>query len=228
MKKRLSLRNQRRRMKSNLVTSLKQLTTKRMLVYINYEPAFAVYTGEIKKFGIKEGDYIQDEIYQDIISTLSKRATVRAMNLLKTKDYTRAELAKKLYGSYYPEEAVSSAFEYIDRYGYLDDYRYAFNYIVSKSATKSRKQIVISLKDKGIDKQLIEQACDEIYASDDDNDIELDTIIKQLEKKLLKFNIDKLTYEDKQKLLSYFYRKGFSVDKARKALDIVVDAHYNN
>ena len=35
-----------------IVTSIKELTKKRRLVYINYEPAFALYAAELRKFGI--------------------------------------------------------------------------------------------------------------------------------------------------------------------------------
>ena len=32
-----------------IVTSIKELTKKRRLVYINYEPAFALYAAELRK-----------------------------------------------------------------------------------------------------------------------------------------------------------------------------------
>ena len=34
-----------------IVTSIKELTKKRMLVYINYEPAFALYAAESREVG---------------------------------------------------------------------------------------------------------------------------------------------------------------------------------
>ena len=69
-----------------IVTSIKELTKKRRLVYINYEPAFAVYTAELRKFGIKDGESLRKELYDSLIDdVLSKRATVRAMALLDRK-----------------------------------------------------------------------------------------------------------------------------------------------
>ena len=50
-----------------IVTSIKELTKKRRLVYINYEPAFAVYTAELRKFGIKDGESVTKELYDSLI-----------------------------------------------------------------------------------------------------------------------------------------------------------------
>ena len=80
-----------------IVTSIKELTKKRRLVYINYEPAFALYVAELRKFGIKDGESVRKEAYDSLIDdVLSKRATVRAMALLKNKDYTGKGLEDKL------------------------------------------------------------------------------------------------------------------------------------
>ena len=46
-----------------IVTSIKELTKKRRLVYINYEPAFALYAAELRKFGIKDGESVRKEAH---------------------------------------------------------------------------------------------------------------------------------------------------------------------
>lgn len=207
------------------VTLVKQLTAKRKLVYINYEPAFALYTSELRKFEIKEQETVTEDTYNEIISVLSKRAAVRAMNLLKSKDYSKAELVRKLNDGHYPEEAVEYAISYVESYGYIDDYRYASNYVAFKADVKSRKQITCHLREKGIASDIIENVCQEYYQ--DNENAEFDNIVAGFEKKLLKFT-EEPSYEDKQKLLGYYYRKGFPTDTIRKALDIVVDKLYNN
>lgn len=82
-----------------LVTSIEEIkhsyTNKKKLVYINYEPAFALYNKELKTYSVKENETISEQDYSNIVQMLSKRATVRAMNLLKSKDYTKKELVSK-------------------------------------------------------------------------------------------------------------------------------------
>ena len=97
------------------VTSIKEITSKRRAVYVDYEHVFALYAAELRKFGIKEQSYISEDVYDEIMTVLSKRAVIRGMNLLKNKDYTRAEFIKKLKDGYYPDKAVDAALEYIDR-----------------------------------------------------------------------------------------------------------------
>ena len=50
---------------------------------------------------------------------LSKRATVRAMALLKNKDYTRKGLEDKLRDGYYPDTCIDYALEYVTRFDIL-------------------------------------------------------------------------------------------------------------
>lgn len=205
-----------------LVTSFKDLTKKRRLIYVNYEPAFALYNTEIKRFNIIVDSYISEDMYEEIITILNKRATIRAMSLLKDKDYTRKGLINKLKEGFYPEESIETAINYIDKYGYLDDRRYASNYIYFKANTKTRKQIELKLMEKGISKDIIEEVCEEYYSNN--SDVELRQAKEYVKKKC--DNIDNLDFKERQKIKSFLFRKGFKMDVINKALDIVDDDEY--
>lgn len=209
-----------------VVTAVKELTTKRRLVHINYEPAFALYAGEIRKYKIAEQKVLGQSCYEEILCVLSKRAVVRAMNLLKSKDYAETELVRKLKEGYYPAAAVEKALDYVKQYGYVNDSRYAANYVAFKADSKSRRQIEYFLAGKGIDRSLIEQTCNTYYETHAES--ELQQVVQQMEKKFSKNSEAALTYEQRQKILSYFYRKGFQTDVVKKALDIVVNARYSD
>ena len=206
-----------------LVTSIVEITNKRRLVYINYEPAFALYNTEIRKYDIKQDSSIDYEVYKDIVeNVLNKRATVRAMSLLKNKDYTEKELRDKLKDGYYPEESVNTALDYVKSFKYVDDYRYAYNYISFKSGVKSRKYIELKLKEKGIASKIISSVCEEYYS--DNSNVELEQVLEFLSNKC---SIDADSdYKEKQKVMAKLYRKGYSVDIINKALDIVVNDAY--
>ena len=160
------------------VTSIKEITSKRRAVYVDYEHVFALYAGELRKFGIKEQSYISEDVYDEIMTVLSKRAVIRGMNLLKNKDYTRAEFIKKLKDGYYPDKAVNAALEYIDRYGYIDDDRYngecELNQVVSlieKRTSKTdisrmdyneRQKLMAYLYRRGFNFDIINKAIDKV------------------------------------------------------------------
>lgn len=206
-----------------IITSIKELTKKRRLIYINYEPAFALYIGELRRFGIRDGEVLTQNNYDTLVyDVLKKRATIRAMSLLKDKDYTRKELQDKLRDGYYPESCIESAIEYVERYGYINDERYAENYVSFKASSKPRRQIEVKLKQKGIDSDTISRICDEFYTDNDNYELE------QAKNFVLKKNIDleNADYKEIQKIKAALFRKGFSFEVINKALDIVDDDYY--
>ena len=204
-----------------LVTDIKDITSKRRLVYINYEPAFGLYAGELITYDISIDKVIPQNVYDEIIKVLTKRATLRGVNLIKDKDYTEYELRQKLLKSYYPTEAVDAAIIYAINNKFIDDRRYAFNYVSFKAENKSRKYIENRLKIKGINDSLIEAACEEYYC--DNDNAELIQIEKLIKKKLSGKIASEITYEEKQKIFSYLYRKGYTIDCINKAFNEFLD-----
>ena len=204
-----------------LVTDIKDITSKRRLVYINYEPAFGLYAGELITYDISIDKVIPQNVYDEIIKVLTKRATLRGVNLIKDKDYTEYELRQKLLKSYYPTEAVDAAIIYAINNKFIDDRRYALNYVLFKAENKSRKYIENRLKVKGINDSLIEAACEEYYC--DNDNAELIQIEKLIKKKLSGKIASEITYEEKQKIFSYLYRKGYTIDCINKAFNEFLD-----
>lgn len=206
---------------TSIVNISKCSNNKKKLVYIDDEPAFALYNKELKEYNIKENEDISEQCYSDIVKMLSKRATVRAMNLLKTKDYTKKELMNKLKQSNYPEKSIQAALEYVQHFGYIDDERYVQNYISFKADKKSKKQMKQFLKEKGIDLEVIEKAFTIYY--DESPECELDLIINILKKKYGNIPAEEFDYNQKQKMMAYIYRKGFDIDTIHKAVDVFLD-----
>ena len=112
------------------ITKIEELSKNRSKVYIDQEFAFVLYKGELRLFGIKEDIPLPDDIYQKILTeVLPKRAKLRAMNLLQSRDYTKSGLAEKLRQGLYPEQVIETALDYVSSYHYIDDVRYAKSYI---------------------------------------------------------------------------------------------------
>jgi regulatory protein len=204
-----------------IVSELVPYDKKRTKVYIDGEYAFMLYKGEIRDQKIKVNEEITDETYDYIMNTvLSKRCKLRAMNLLQKKDYTEYKLREKLRDGQYPAAIIDIAVDYVKSYKYVDDERYARDYIKYYMDLRSKKRIMQDLTGKGIDKTLLNTVIEELY-EEADPDIELDQAIKLLKKK----NYDKSTADMacKQKLMGFLFRKGFSMDVIRKALALDTD-----
>jgi regulatory protein len=139
------------------------------------------------------------------------------MNLLKSRDYTEKALKRKLKDSMYPDEAIDNAVNYVKSYGYIDDCRYAENYIRSNKNIRSRKEIRIKLLERGITPDVIEAAFEE---EGDSGEEETELIKKIINKKLRSIDVSDPTA--RRRLIAQMYAKGFSAEKTEQILDEVL------
>lgn len=173
---------------------------------------FVLYKGEIQRLKLEAGVYLTDQQLQEIRDEiLVKRAKLRAMHLLEKRDYTQADLCRKLRENGYAEDVIREAITYVKSYHYVDDARYASVYIRARQNSKSRNQMRMELLQKGVDDELIRQALE-----DECGDSELELIERLLEKK--HYDPDMADQKEKQKVYQFLARKGFSGSDIRRAM----------
>ncbi len=196
------------------ITRIENYVSGRYKIYLNDEFAFVLYKGELTKYGIKEGNTIDEQTYDDIINNLlTKRAKLRAMNLLKSRDYTEKTLKNKLKDSCYPENVINRALEYVKSYGYVDDCRYAEDYVRLNSERSSAVIIKNKLMDKGISTDIIEAALRKEYDMANDE--------AKIKKLILKKcpNPGALSFEERNRIFAFVARKGYSFDIINSVLE---------
>ncbi len=204
-----------------VVTDLAELDKKRIKIFIDGEFAFVLYKGELRDYGIRVGQELSNTNYQDIIDVvLPKRCKLRAMNLLQKKDYTEKQLRDKLSEGLYPTEIVDDAIHYVKAYHYLDDERYARDYITYHMPIRSRNRIIQDLSGKGISKDIFMPIVEELYM-EEDSDIELDQIRKLLAKK--HYDPEQADFKEKQKIVAFLVRKGFQMADIKRTMDFEVE-----
>ena len=199
------------------ITDIVEFDKKRCKVFIDGEFSFLLYKGELRDFSIKTGANISDSTYKEIIEgVLYKRCKLRAMNLLQKKDYTEKQLRDKLAEGLYHNELIDDTISYVKMYKYLDDERYARDYIAYHMTTRSKNRIVQDLIKKGINKELLMPVLEEIY-SEDSGDVELEQVRALLDKK--HYDPEMYDFKEKQKLMAFLMRRGFQMSTIRKAMD---------
>lgn len=199
-----------------IVTQITELSKSRSKVYLDQEFAFVLYKGEMRSYQIYEGKELLEKDYQTIMQeVLPKRAKLRSMNLLKSREYTEEQLRRKLQEGFYPEEVIEEAIQYVASYRYIDDMRYAVNYITCYEKNKGRKRIEQELFDKGVSKEIIEKA----WAEWEENGG------KQEEQEMIKAVLKKKHYipsaadsKERQRMYAYLIRRGYSAEEVRKAI----------
>ena len=199
-----------------VITKVEEFTKNRSKIYIDEEFAFVLYKGELRLFGVKVGTELSVDNYRKIMTEiLPKRAKMRAMNLLQSRDYTRSALADKLKAGFYPQEVIEEALDYVASYHYIDDVRYSKSYIHYNQERKSRKVIELELLRKGVSKTDIEAGWREWYEEGNAQNEE-EQIIRLLEKK--HFQNVSSDPKQRQKIYAFLLRKGFSMESVSRAV----------
>lgn len=171
---------------------------------------FYAYQSDLKKYSIKEGIEFSDKIYEKFIKeTLVPRARKKALDILGRADCTEADLRRKLSLKNYLPEVIEDAIEYVRKFNYINDERYAENYLNYKGKSKSMRQIKMELISKGVDYNIIENLFDDNRS----DKAALDNLIR---KKIR--NSEEMDENKIKKIYAYLYRKGFSPELIREGL----------
>lgn len=145
----------------------------------------------------------------------------RALRLLERKDYSRKELKEKLFKDGYEPGIVEQIIEYMDSYHYLDDVRVAESFIRNRKENKSKRELEFCLKKKGISEEEISLAMEAEYKNESGLCQEETAIARQLQKyHVEEEKLDRMSYEEKQKIAAKLYRKGFNADSIKKQLQM--------
>ena len=203
-----------------IVTGITRLDNKYQLVCFNYNYSLKLYNSEIRKYSIEVEGLLDEESFEIIKKSVTKRCLNRALNLLKSRDYTVHKLDEKLTLGNYPRDIIDSVIERLLNEKFLDDYRYASNYITGRIGKASKKKIILDLSNKGIDKAVISKAYEDSQDFQNEN-FELIAAKEALVKKV-KGNYE-CAYEDRMKYFAYLGRKGFSFEVIKKAWDELAD-----
>ena len=79
-----------------IITRVEPLTKTKFRIYIDGEPVFVLYRGELKRFNIAEEEEISEQTVEKINKdVLLKRAKLRAMHLLEDMDRTEKALRRR-------------------------------------------------------------------------------------------------------------------------------------
>lgn len=197
-----------------IVTKIEGYQKGKYKVFLNDAFAFVLYRTEIKKYQIEENQELPEErrllILQEV---LLKRAKLRAMHILKNFDRTEKQLRDRLKENFYPEEVIDDAVIYVKSYHYIDDTDYARRYATYRKEQKSRRQIVMELRNKGVSVACIEDGLQAIDFKDQD-------VLVEMVNKRCRGDLSLCNMEN-QKLLRYFLSKGFSYDQVRDAIKYI-------
>ena len=107
------------------VTKVEPVSKTRSRVYVDEQPVFVLYKGELSRYQIREDEELDPEVYEEILNTVVlKRAKARALHLLNDMGRTEALLKKGI--------AKEEAEEALDEYYCQEDSGAAIKAILRK------------------------------------------------------------------------------------------------
>lgn len=200
------------------ITALSPTGKTKMRVQIDFDRSFILTNRELVQYGIRLNEELSDAAFEEIQQSLYRRAIRTCGELLGKMDYTEGALTDKLYDRGYPEDIVKSAIDALKRAGYVDDGRYARNYVLAHIEDRSLRRIRADLKRRGISDTL----ADEAFAEwEEENGIapgekEEGQIRQLLQKK--RYNPETADWQETQKIMSFLARRGYSTEQIRRAV----------
>ncbi len=200
-------------MKIDRIVKIKKNTN---ILYSMGERIAVLKDYELSKFGISEDKELSNELYDKINNDIQyPRAYEKAVDRLAATDKTVYEIQKKLEAYGFSQMIIDRAVAELKRRHFIDDKRYAQNFILSKSNTKSINEICYILKTKGISKELIDEITEEDEYSDDKAVRTI--IIKKMKNK------DLTDKNELRKLTAYVCNKGFEYELVKRTITQIME-----
>lgn len=197
-----------------IITDLEPITKTKVKVFIDEEFAFVLTKAELAALKLYAGSAIEKELYTYITKELLlKRAKLKAMNLLKARDYTESGLRDKLKADFYPPFLIDEALNYVKSYNYINDARYIDNFCRLNKDTMSRQMLIFKLKQKGAPSELISEYMENLETDS------IPHLIRLIRSKCRGSISEALAdAKQKQKLISFLMRKGYTYSEIKEAL----------
>ncbi len=201
-----------------IITALSAVGRFRTRVQIDDGGTLLVSNRDLARYGIRLREELPEDIYEELHAEQYRGALRKCGELLKSMDYTEKCLRDKLMQKGYSQETAEAAVEAMKKAHYVDDARYARNYVQSRMAGRSVRQIRTELLNKGIPGELAAEA---FAAWEEESGItpaagEAQQIRRFLEKR--HYDPEKADWKERQKTAAALMRKGYSAEQIREAL----------
>ena len=186
------------------ISYIEKIRKNKLQITLEDSETFIISERDWQRFMPEQDTWIHDDVLSELFEDyMLPRAKYKALNLLKSRDHTRIELIRKLKNAGYPDGVIHKTLEYIDSYHYLNDVRFAENYIAYRGKTKSRKELLYELSLKGLDKEFV-QDTEAFKENCNDRDVVLALILKRWGDE------PKPDTKEKDRMTRYLARRGFS------------------
>ncbi|WP_353654855.1 recombination regulator RecX [Clostridium sp. CCUG 7971] len=188
--------------------------TDRVNIYVNNEFFMAIFTELVYSFNLKKGMEIEEEVLKPLIKDeMYIKAKNKSLNILSKADQSEKKIREKLSNEF-EEDTIDKVIDFLKKNNFINDDILAQK-IVNTNINLNRcgrNKIKQNLYNKGIDKQSINEAINDI-----DENAEFENAIYLAQKRY-----NRIKNEDKrkiyQKISQHLAYKGFNYDIIKRVL----------
>ncbi len=190
--------------------SIQTKNKERCNLFVDGEFFAGISSLTLLKSRIKVGDEIDENSLKVLLEESERvQAFNKAVDYVSKTIKTKRQVKEYLLRKGYDEQIVWYCIDKLKEYKYIDDGEYSKRYISSCSKNQGKRLIEYKLMAKGVRKEDIEQAYNEV-------DVDAKENAKVVAEKHLKNK--ELTKENMAKTYRYLIGRGFSYDEATYAL----------
>lgn len=181
----------------------------RMSVFIDDDFAFGVHLDLVLEFDLYEGRTLTaDEQRRIVEADRMKKAMQVAMNYIAYRPRTTEEVRRKLFEQDYDRALVQDVVDELRDRGHLDDAAYAREYAQQRFDSRGYGPVRLrhDLRRRGVDRQWIEQALDELVREES----MMEAARAHAKKRWPRLRDEADPYKRRRKLSDYLRRRGFT------------------
>lgn len=140
----------------------------RFSVFLDGAFAFGIHVDVLVAHGLRKDMELTDEAVEELIyDEATKKAVLAGIKHISYKQRTCKEVADKLRTLEYEEGQIELATDKLKEMGFLDDERYAQEFVDTRKIRYGRKRIFLELRKRGISEQLADAALDDQLDKED-------------------------------------------------------------
>lgn len=133
----------------------------RYSIFLDGEFAFGVHVDVLVMHGLRKGLELDESELETLVHDESvKKAVLAGIKHISYKQRTSKEVADKLRDLEYAPEQIEEAIDKLCEMGFLDDVRYAEEFVDTRQQRYGRKRIFLELRKRGIPDHIAESALD--------------------------------------------------------------------
>lgn len=186
----------------------------------------SVHTDVVLKYRLSKGTRLDEMLLKSIVEDNSVLLAKRiAYRYAAHSPRTTKQVADKLKENGISSDYYQDVFKFLKEFGLLDDEDYARKFIQSSVKGKpiSQNKLKMKLFEKGISKEIIDNALELFYPHEDKYELAL----KAAEKKMRMLS-SKPIAKQKPALMNYLYGQGYESDMIRKVVErLLGNSDYN-